>query len=124
MLLTMYYLYEKSAKKCAELDEIVSELKQCLESTDLPTEGGNRSLWACGTRFITHKVVALERVTDRPGAYLSHLCALVEDPSVKAVDKQKLKGYILKWQDSKMLLGCAYFHNLHLYFVRCFSMCC
>ncbi len=112
MLLRIYYLYEKSPQKCVELDDIISELKQCLEPSDLPTKGGNRPLRACGTRFVAHKVVALQRVTDRLGAYLSHLSALIEDPSVKSVDKQKLKGYMLKWHDAKILLGCAYFHDL------------
>lgn len=87
-------------------------MKQCLEPTDLPKEGGNRPLRACGTRFITHKVTALGRVTDQLGAYLSLLSALIEDPSVKAADRQKLKGYMLKWQDARILLGCAYFHDL------------
>ena len=66
MLLRAYYLYPK---KCVDLDEVVSELRQCLEPTYL---GGNRPLRACGTRFIAHKVVALARVTDRLGAYLCH----------------------------------------------------
>ena len=37
---------------------------------------------------------------------------MMEDDSVKAVDKQKIKGCILKWRDSKVLLGCAFFHDL------------
>ena len=48
MLLRIYYLYEKAPKKCRELDEIVDELKHCLEPSDLPVEGGNRrtsSMW-------------------------------------------------------------------------------
>ena len=32
--------------------------------------------------------------------------------SVKAVDKQKINGYILKWRDSKVLLGCAFCNDL------------
>lgn len=43
---------------------------------------------------------------------MNHLTALTEDSTVKACDKQKLKGYILKWRDSKMQLGCALFHDL------------
>ena len=31
MLMRIYYLYEKSPKKCVELEEIVEELKECLE---------------------------------------------------------------------------------------------
>ena len=62
----------------------------------MPIQGGNRPLRACGTRFITHKVAALERVVDRFGAYLSHMIALTEDTSLKSVDRQKVKGYVLK----------------------------
>ena len=40
-LLRVYYLYEKSQKKCLELNEVVNELKQCLEPTELPVEGGH-----------------------------------------------------------------------------------
>ena len=112
MLLRVYYLYEKSAKKCLELNEVIHELKQRLEHTDLPAEGGNRPLRACGTRFVAHKVVALGRVIDQLGAYLSHLSVLSEDLSLRAADRQKIKGYTLKWWNSKIILGCAYFHDL------------
>ena len=37
---------------------------------------------------------------------------MMEDSSIKAVDRQKFKGYIQKWQNSKFLLGCAFFHDL------------
>ena len=30
MLLKLYYLYEKSPKKCRELTEVVSDLKECI----------------------------------------------------------------------------------------------
>ena len=46
------------------------------------------------------------------GAYLGHLTTLVDDPNTKPVDRQKLKGCILKWRDSKMLSSCAFFHDL------------
>ena len=58
---------------------------------------------------MSHKVAALNRFTNRCGAYLCHMISLTEDPAVKAVDKQKLKGYIKKW---KVLVGCAFFHDL------------
>ena len=57
-------------------------------------------------------MAALERVVDRFGAYLSHMIAMTEDTSLKPVDRQKVKGYVLEWQDSKILLGCALFHDL------------
>ena len=39
----------------------------------MPTTGGDRPVHACGTRFVTHKVAALERIINQLGAYLSHI---------------------------------------------------
>ncbi len=69
---------------------------------------GIRPIRASGTRFVSHKVAALGRVIDKFGAYLGHLISLTEDPTVKSVDKQKINGYVTKWQDSKSLFGCAF----------------
>ena len=57
-------------------------------------------------------MAALNRFTNRFGAYLCHMISLTEDPAVKAVDKQKLKGYIKKWHDGKVFVGCAFIHDL------------
>ena len=65
LLLQVYYVYEKSPKKCRELQEVVDELRVCLEPSELPLQGGNRPLRACGTRFVAHKIAALGRVIDR-----------------------------------------------------------
>ena len=108
----MYYIYENSPKKCRELEVVVEELKGYLEPSELRASGGTRLLRACGTRFIAHKVAALGRLVDRLGAYLAHLTTMSEDSSVKAVDRQKLKGYMKKWRNSKYLLGSALFHDI------------
>jgi len=94
------------------LGEVVAGLKECLDPSELPHEGGQRPLRASGTRFVAHKVGALERIIDRYGAYMNHLIALTEDSSVRAVEKQKLKGYIKTWCEGKTLLGCAFFIDL------------
>lgn len=112
MLLRVYYLYENSPKKCHELDQVIAAFRLCLEPDDLPSEGGNRLLRACGTRSVSHEVVAIGRLIDRYGVYLAHLTTLTEDSSVREVDRQKLKGYVLKWRDYKMVLGCALFHDI------------
>ena len=101
LLLQVYYVYEKFPKKCHKLEEIVTELKNCLEPDDMPSKGGSRPLQASGTRFVAHKVAALGRLVDRFGAYISHLTALVEEPGVRSTHKQKLKGYIKKWGNSR-----------------------
>ena len=70
----------KSPKKCKGLEDVVSELKECLNPPEFPDDGGVRPSRVCGTRFISHKVLALERILDRYGAYLNHFLALIEDP--------------------------------------------
>ena len=110
-LMRAYYLYAKSPKKCRDLQVVVEELKCCLTSSTFPTKRGSKPLRACGTRFIAHKVAAMERMLDRFGAYICHLITLTEDASTKATDKQKLKGYVKNWTNSKVLLGCAVFHD-------------
>lgn len=111
-LLWLYYLYHKSPKKCKELEDVVSTLKECLSDCEFPAVGGIRPMHACGTRFVTHKVSALERIIDRFGAYMNHLVTLTESSSTKAAEKQKLTGYIRKWRECKLLLAYALFHDL------------
>ena len=114
ILMRAYYLYEKSSKKCHELDELVASLRECLEEDEMPSSRtkGNKPLRACGTRFVSHKVAAINRFIDQYGAYINHLITLTEDSSVKPADKQKLKGYIGKWKEAKIVFGCAMLHDL------------
>ena len=53
MLMHLYYLYEKSPKKCKELSEVVANLKLCLDTSELSNQRGIRPICACGTRFIS-----------------------------------------------------------------------
>ena len=95
-MLRLYYIYCKSLKNRRELEDLIAELSECLDISEFPTSGGSRPIRACGTRFITHNVAALNRIIDRFGAYLSHITALTEDSSTTLDDKQKLKGYVTK----------------------------
>ena len=108
MLLKLYYLYEKSPKKCRELEDIISDLQQYMAFDD----GGVRPVRASGTRWVAHKLNAMKRVLSKYGAYTSHLAALSTDSSVKAVDRAKLSGFYKKWTDAKYVLGCALFIDL------------
>ena len=47
-----------------------------------------------------------------------HLVALIEDPSVKSTDKQKLKCYVTQWRDTKIIIGCALFHQIYCTHLR------
>ena len=39
--------------------------------------------------------------------YIGHLIALSEDPAVQGEDRARLKGYLKKWSDSRIVIGCA-----------------
>ncbi len=88
MLLRLYYIYEKSPKKCRELEEVITDLKQFIQFDD----SGIKPVRASGSRWISHKLSAMKRVLSKFGAYSSHLIALSEDHSVKAADRAKLRG--------------------------------
>lgn len=110
MLLRLYYIYEKSPKKCSELESIVTDLKGAF---GLDNDGaGIQPIRASGTRWVCHKLSAMKRVLSKYGAYTAHLTALSEDSSVKPADRAKFKGYLKKWVDAKYLLGCALFVDL------------
>ena len=108
LLLRLYYLYEKSPKKCRELEDLVNDLKDCFECDD----GGIRPLRANGTRWVAHKLNAMKRVVAKYGAYTAHIAALSMDRSVTPADRAKLKGYHTKWTDAKYVLGCALYVDL------------
>ena len=103
MLLRLFYIYERSPKKSYELSNIVDDLRCVFEFP----KGGHLPVRSHGTRWITHKRKALQRVLDRYGAYIHHLSTLTEDRALKPDDRQRLKGYLLKWKQPKMLIGCA-----------------
>lgn len=97
----------KSHRK-RELEEIVNDLQQYMQFDD----AGIRPVRASGSRWVSFKLSAMKRVLSKFGAYASHLIALSEDASVKAVDQAKLRGYCTKWLNAKYVLGCAFFSDL------------
>ena len=103
MLLRLYYLYSKSPKKLRELTDVVSDLKEVFEFP----EGGDAPIRSQGSRWISHKRQTLQRITDRYGAYVAHLTTLSNDTSINSTDRARLKGYLLKLQEGKILIGCA-----------------
>ena len=105
----MALLYNKSPKKCRELDQIVEDLKGFLCFGD---DAGTRPVRASGSRWISHKLDAMRRVLSKYGAYTNHLAILSEDSSVKATDRSKIRGYYRKWVDAKYIFGCAVFADL------------
>ena len=105
MLLRLFYIYEKSPKKSRELATIAEELKVVFE---LP-KGGNAPIRAHGSRWISHKRKAMQRIVDRFGVYMSHLTSLSQDPSLKVEDRARLSGCLKKWCSARILYGCAFY---------------
>ena len=60
-----------------------------------------------GSCWITHKRRALQKVVDQYGAYIAHLNTLCEDKGAKPEDQACLKGYVQKWTQLKILIGCV-----------------
>jgi hypothetical protein len=58
MLLRLYYIYEKSPKKCRELEDLISDLGEFISFTDK----GLRPVRASGSRWISHKLSAMRRI--------------------------------------------------------------
>ena len=94
MLLKLYYLYEKSPKKCMELEEV---LKNCITFDDV----GSRPVRASGSRWVSHKLSAMRHVLSKYGAYTNHLIEYgasmeriptisSEDSTVRSADRAKL----------------------------------
>ena len=108
MLLRLFYLYEKSPKKTRELEEVVKDLKEVYE---FPI-GGNKPVRSQGSRWISHKRKALQRVVDRYGAYISHLISLSEDASVKADERARIKGYLKTWMKYSTIVGCTLYVDI------------
>ena len=104
MLLGLYYIYEKSPKKCKELEKVIEDLQQFIQFED----SGTKPIRASGSRWVSHKLSAMKHILSKYGAHSSHLIALSEDSSVKSVDRTKLRGYS-KWSKAKYILGCAFF---------------
>ena len=103
MLLRLYYVYHQSPKKSRELSAIANELKEVFH---MP-KGGRLPVRCHGSRWISHKRNALQRVLDGYGGYVTHLAALAEDASVKAAERAKIIGFLRKWSRGRIIIGCA-----------------
>jgi len=108
MLLKLFSIYSKSPKKSRELLEIASDLKEIFSTP----KGGDLPIRSQGTRWITHKRRAMQRVVDRFGVYIHHLNTLSKDRSINSRDRARIVGYLRKWQHSDMLIGCALYVDI------------
>jgi len=72
---------------------------------------GYKSNVACST-FVDFIAKELRLKISETLQSCNHLTLLSQDKTTKVTNRAKLKGYILRWRKSIILLGCAVFHDI------------
>ncbi len=108
MLLKMYLLYNKAPKKLRQLEELHDLYQQTMEFD----EGGVKPKKSSGSRWISHKLAAMKMCLDKWGVYIQHLETMTEDETITSKDKAKMKGYLRRWNSSRMPLLLALFIDM------------
>ena len=93
-------------------------MRQCFEFEE---GGGVKPVRAIGTKWLAHKVAAVERVYDKYGIYIMQLENIPVDPSYKADQQAKVSGYLKSWKMSKMLLHATFYLDFLTPF-KCLSL--
>ena len=107
-LKNLYYMYEKSSKKTRELKELFDVLKDIFIFENQEVKPHR----ATGTRWIAHKLKALQNYIDKFGLYVSHIENIIADTS-KKTDKATLQGKLkLLTKTSTFLLSCVLYDLL------------
>ena len=107
-LRNLYYMYEKSSKKTRELKELFEVLNDIFIFENQEVKPHR----ATGTRWIAHKLKALQNYIDKFGLYVSDIENVIADTS-KKTDKAPLQGKLkLLTKSSTFLLSCVLFDLL------------
>ena len=61
-------------------------------------------MFLAGTRWIEHKVAALNVILDKYGIYLQHMENMSQDNSFPADDHAKCTGWLKKWLEARIPL--------------------
>ncbi|XP_066915547.1 zinc finger protein 862-like [Clytia hemisphaerica] len=96
MLLKLFYLYRKSPKR-------LRELKKFEEIYD---ESIPKPYKSYGTRWIAHKIKAMEIVLNNYGVYIQHLESLAQTDS-QALKRAEIQGEVKKWKNAKFPIHLA-----------------
>ncbi|XP_065667866.1 zinc finger protein 862-like [Hydra vulgaris] len=105
IILKMYNIYKKSPKKLRQLGNLVAILEEG-NSFDI---AGIRPKKASGTRWIAHKIQALEMILDKYRVYMKHLENMTADFSFTQAERAKFKGYHQQWNHGRIPLYIALF---------------
>ena len=103
----LYYLYSNSSKKHRELKNLYMLLKGQFEMYSASV----RPVKATGTRWIDHKLRAMDRFIEKFGIYAQHLQHVISTTS-NSKDRATLEGKFTKLVDAKVLLRSAFFTDV------------
>ena len=73
---------------------------------------GNRPIRASGTQWIFHKIGPMTRILDKFGLCITNLENVATDRSYRAKECNRIKGYLNKWKNSKMLVNLCFYLEL------------
>ena len=100
-------MYTNSSKKHRELKKLYEVLRDQFEMYGC----GVRPLKAAGTRWIDHKLRAMERLVEKFGLYTAHLQNVISTCKILK-DRAVLEGKFSKLVDAKVLLRSALFIDI------------
>ena len=101
----VHLLYRKPPKKLRQLKELV-DAYDVSEEFDVQTF---RPKKASGTRWISHKIDALNIINDKYGIHIQHLKEMAEDKSYPSADRAKFKGWLKKWSAARIPLLVSFY---------------
>jgi hypothetical protein len=99
MLQNVYSFYKRSPKKMVQLEGLGEALEMAVS---MPVK-------ASGTRWLEHKIRAMNWISKNYGLLIAHLNHLTEDESFTSADRQKFKGMYTKYRNAKYPLFVEYF---------------
>ncbi|CAB4034812.1 zinc finger 862-like, partial [Paramuricea clavata] len=99
MLQNVYSFYKRSPKKMVQLEGLGEALEMAVS---MPVK-------ASGTRWLEHKIRAMNWISKNYGLLIAPLNHLTEDESFTSADRQKFKGMYTKYRNAKYPLFVEYF---------------
>ena len=99
MLVKIYHLYKNSPKQLRQLAELGEALEMAVSAPVI----------ANGTRWMEHKLRALNWISKNYGLLMAHLSNLTEDTTYPSAEWEKFKGMHLKYRNAKYPLYVEYF---------------
>ena len=101
MLTKLYYLYQKSPKRLRELKAMAEVWEKSIPK---PSK-------AYGTRWINHKMRAMQIVLDNYGPLMSHIESLSQTDS-QAAKRAELVGFLKRWTDASIPIYMAIYLDI------------